>query len=101
MSNTTLSSDFFIDPAHELALFIWNKNQGVRLKAVPSYLCNHAYVTDSDSVSSSAIRKNNRHESKKKRDCAVYKGEYPSCAKVCVIEAVTELKIYVLKIAIL
>lgn len=61
LPNTTLSSDFFIDASHELALFIWNKNNGVRLRAVP-YLC-----------------------ARKRKNCAIYGIEFPSCTKVCCI----------------
>lgn len=66
LPNATFPSEFSIDPAHELALFVWNNVNGTRLTPASAYHC---------------VRAPNLMKGNVIRQCAVYRKEVTSCTK--------------------
>lgn len=69
LPNAIFPSEFSIDPAHELALFILSSVNGTRLTPASSYHCSRA--------PNFTIKKGQAV-----KDCAIYRKEFKPCTKV-------------------
>uniref|UniRef100_A0A336M264 CSON010663 protein n=1 Tax=Culicoides sonorensis TaxID=179676 RepID=A0A336M264_CULSO len=80
LPNATFPSEFSIDPAHELALFIWNRVNGTRLTPASLYHCSRA--------PNSILNK--KKENIGIKECAVYRKEFKPCTKMKTHNGITE-----------
>lgn len=69
LPNAIFPSEFSIDPAHELALFILSSVNGTRLTPASSYHCSRA--PNFTMKKGQAVK-----------DCAIYRKEFKPCTKV-------------------